>query len=199
MADRTLEEILAEAENPAYVRVTSARILLRQDLLALHEELDAELNAAVKLDASMNREPLAPILAKRVEELEAEMEEARVTFKFRALGRRKWADLLRKHPPTKDQLRQNDQVDHNPETFPIAALAASSHGPVMDEDAVRRLEARITDSQFTLLWVKCVEANVGGMESPKSLAAGVILRVSGASATTHVSEGFPEASSLDGS
>jgi len=119
-----------------------------------------------------------------LEALQGEMEAAKVEFRFRNIGRKAWADLLAAHPPTKEQ-RTDLKTDHNPETFPVAAIAASCSEPAgMSEDAVRRLEAALTDSQFTVLWRACVDANLGGVEVPKSLAAGRILQVNGRSANT---------------
>lgn len=194
MPERSLADILAEAEDPAYVRVATAKVLLRQDLVARHAELEAELAAAIVLDARTNEPDQAPAIAEQLEALQAEMEAAKVEFRFRNIGRKAWADLLAAHPPTKEQLQAAKDpgsrmkgIDHNPDTFPVAAIAASCSEPAgMDEDAVRRLEAVFTDSQFTVLWSACVDANLGGVEVPKSLAAGRILQVNGQSANTAV-------------
>lgn len=187
MADSTaappsLTEILAQAENPSYVRVSTARVLLRQDLVARHAELEEALAAAITRDANTNERDQAPIISQQIVDLQAEMEAAKVEFRFRSIGKRGWADLLAKHPPSKAQLAEwaaakQKPADHNPATFPIAAIAASCTIPEgMDEDAVRRLEAALTDSQFTALWRAAIDANLGGVEDPKSMAAGQILR-----------------------
>lgn len=179
-----ISDVLKMAEDPAYRRVVTARVLLRQDLAAKHAELDAELTAVLgQADDSMTAK--APALSRQLKELEVEIEAEKVEFKFGNIGRRAWADLLAEHPPTKEQLkahRESDRrgppPDHNPETFPIAAMAAACIEPEgMDEDAVRRLEALLTDSQFVELWAACVGACRGGADELKSLAAGQILRV----------------------
>lgn len=193
----SLEEILAQAENPAYVRVATARILLRQDLVARHAELEEQLTAAANADRATNREPVAPALAAQILELEQEMEAAKVEFRFRAIGKRAWADLIARHPPTKDQLKADPRLDHNPVTFPVAAIAASCIDPELTLEDAQRLERALNHSQFDLLWAKVVDANIGGLNAPKSRAAGMILRPSVPSATTAASEEFPEASSLD--
>jgi hypothetical protein len=175
MSEASIADILADAENPAYVRVTTARLLLRHDLVVRHEELEAELNAAILDDSAMNRLPEAPRIVADIEALETEIEASKVSFKFRAIGKRAWADLIAKHPPTKDQRVAHPGVDHNPETFPITAIAASCIEPVLTVDDVGRLERALASTQFDLLWAKCVEANVG-MSDPKSSAAGLIRR-----------------------
>lgn len=195
MADLSLDEVLSQAENPSYVRVATARVLLRQDLVAKHAELSDELEAAIQRDATVNERDRAPDIAKQIEALDAEIAAAKVEFRFRSIGRRAWADLLAKHPPTKQQAKEQ-RVDHNPLTFPLAAIAASCVLPEgIDLDAVKRLEASLTDAQFTALWRACIDANMGGTEDPKSLTAGLIRQVSERSGRTPASEGSLAASS----
>jgi hypothetical protein len=175
MTQLTATDILLQAENPAYVRVSSVRVLLRQDLVAKHAALEAELSEAIARDASTNEKDRAPAVSRQLVELQGEIEAAKVEFTFRNVGKKAWADLLAQHPPTKAQ--KELRTDHNPETFPIAAMAVSLASPEgFDEDGFRRLEAALTDSQFTALWRACIDANMGGVESPKSQAAGLILR-----------------------
>lgn len=197
MAALSIEDVLQQAEsNP---RIVSARVLLRQDLSVRHAELDAELNTSLTRDAlgsSIADGGLPRGLADEIAALEAEIESAKVEFKFRAVGRRAWADLLAKHPPTKQQVAADRRATFNPETFPIAAIAACCCEPEgIDEAAVRRLEDALSDAQFSILWDACVDANLGGGVTPKSLLAGRILQASGRSGTTAASEEFPAASS----
>jgi hypothetical protein len=171
----TIDDLLAEIAP----REKVARILLRQDMLAEHARLDSELEAERALDATENRDPVAPGLANRLLELEAEIEAAKRDFRFRSIGKKAWADLLSEHPPTKDQAKANTRIDHNPETFPLAAIAASCVDPVMTVEQVDKLEQLLTIGQFETLWGACIDANIGGgVDRPKSLAAGLIARVS---------------------
>lgn len=174
-----IDDILAEAENPAYVRVATARVLLRQDLVTRHAELEAALAEVIAADQLSNDVKKAPAIAAELEALEGEMEVKRREFRFANIGKRAWADLLAAHPPTKEQLAADKRLDHDPATFPLAAMAASCRKPEMDVDAVRRLEQELTDSQFNALWRACLDANLGGADVPKSLAAGRILQVNG--------------------
>ena len=196
MSERSLGEVLAQAENPEFVRTATARVLLRQDLVARHSQLETELTVARANDYTTNDPDRAPAIAQQIADLEAEMQAETVEFKFAAIGKKAWADLLAANPPTKEQLADELSrakasgtkprlLDMNPETFPIAAIAASCKQPAgVDEAAVKRLEAALTDAQFTALWMACIEANIGGGDVPKSLAAGQILRVNGQSATS---------------
>ena len=202
-----ISDILAEASNPDYVRTTTARVLLRQDLLTLHDELEAELAAAVKDDAMRNEVPTAPAISRRLVDLEAEIDNARREFRFKSIGHRAWADLMAEHPPTKDQLKQFPRIDHNPETFPVAAIAACCVSPKMTLEQAQELErgrwneeekefeGGLNDTQFNELLVRCVEANTGGLNTPKSAAAGAILRLNGQYANTPAPAASPAPSS----
>jgi hypothetical protein len=182
----SIDDILAAARNPQFVRIAVARVLLRQDLLTRHADLTGKLEDLLATRDSIDTPAGAAELAAEIGALEAEMEAERVEFRFAALSRRDWADLLRAHPPTKEQRQQfaGRTIDHNPETFPHAAIAASCADPKMTAEQVAELEAVLLQSQFDLLWAKCLEANLGGAELPKSLAAGRIRQANGASSTT---------------
>jgi hypothetical protein len=68
-----------------------------------------------------------------LEEAQAELDAAkteaqskRVTVHMRELGNRRWKELLWLVPPTKQQReRLGPQLDHNPELFPVVAIAFS--------------------------------------------------------------------------
>jgi hypothetical protein len=154
--------------------------------------LDAQLSAADKETISG-----APDLARQVQELEAEIDAAKVEFRFVSVGHRQWADLMAAHPPTREQKKLNPRSDHNPETFPVAAIAASCQRPELSVEEVQRLERALNDAQFNALWAKCLEANLGGLESPKSAAAGLIARLNVGSGTIAASGESLEASSSD--
>lgn len=194
----SIDDILAEAENEQFVRVATARVLLRQDLAARHEALAAQLDAANKGPVGMDTDERVRDLAQQLVDLEAEIDGCKREFKFRNIGKRAWADLLAKHPPTDKQRKADGRVDHNPETFPLAAIAAASHDPVMSAEQVERLEKSLTSTQFDMLWLKTVEANLGGVTDPKSRAAGLILGTNDESATTAANEESPDRSSLGG-
>lgn len=188
----SIDDLLAEA----VAREKSVKILLRQDLLGEHERLEAELQAELELDMRENRDPLGPVLAARLLDFEAEIEAARREFRFRAVGKRPWADLLAAHPPTKEQLQKMARLDHNPETLPTAAVAASCIDPVMTVEQVAQLEQVLNFAQFERLWECCLDVNVagGGGAVPKSLIAGPIARANaelGITAANGVSRGRP--------
>ena len=193
----SIEEILAVASDPAFHRVATAKIFaVPQALRDEHAELEALLPSLVS--DTIDLHPDRVRTAERLAEIEEEMAAATIEFRFRNVGHRAWADLLRKHPPTKEQLKQNRQIDHNPETFPHEAMAASCIAPVMTADQVRELEASplIDVTSWMELWSACLRACVVE-PAPKSVAAGLILRQSGGSATTAAVTASPGPSSLD--
>lgn len=192
----SIEDILTVAEDPTHRRTATVRILLHQDLEARHRELERRLDFEMTEDARLNRDPVAPDVADEIRALEAEIDDAKVPFTFRSVGKRAWADLLAKHPPTPEQ-RQTGRAEFNPDTFPAAAVAASSLEPSISPDAAARLEAALNSSQFDVLWGAVLDVNIGGLQSPKSAFAGRIRRPNGASVTTAAPEESLEASSSD--
>jgi len=189
----SFDDVMARAKP----REATARILLDQNLLEEHETLSAKLSAIIT--DSMERPTEAVELSEQVAALEERIEAEKVPFTFRSIGHRRWRDLLSEHPPLKQQLADNQHLDFNPETFPPAAIAASCVEPEMTEEQVGTLSEVLSVAQFSELWGACLTANVGGNQSPKSPAAGLILRRNGGSATTAANGASPAQSSLDGS
>lgn len=174
--NKTIADILAVAEDPAFHRVATAKIAaVPQALRNEHAELDALLPTLISDTIDDHPERLAT--AERLTEIEAEMESSLIEFRFRSIGHRAWADLLRDHPPTKAQLQLDRTLDHNPETFPTAAVSASCIEPVMTVAEVERLEASalIDVRAWSEIWKACIAANVASA-NPKSQAAGWMLR-----------------------
>lgn len=196
---RSIDEILAKASDPAYVRVATARIpLVPDELRERHRELDAQLKKAVEDDRQSNSiKDSARSLAEQVEAVQAEMEAATVEFRFRSIGFRAWSDLKRAHPPTKDQLKRNARAEFDEDRFPVAAIAASCVDPEMTEEQVEALlqSPLIDEDGFNRLLGACGECNVGGGGLPKSMLAGVILRRNGQSDVPPITSGSLVASS----
>jgi len=175
-----VDELLSEMAP----REVTVRVLLRQGLLTDHARLERELELAVKGDQRENRTPLAPTISKQIVDLEDEIDAAKREFTFRSLGSRKWSDLLAKHPPTRDQKKNDPRAAFNDETFPVEAVAASSHSPKLTVDEAQAFQDGLPKLEWQALWQAAAQANLGGDDSPKSRAAGVILRQSGESANT---------------
>lgn len=194
MAD--IESILAVVDDPANRPSATARILVDHSLEQRRSELAARLNQ-VSDSGGLSPSKQAVEVAKELRAVEAEIDAALVEFRFVAVGKRAWSDMLAKHPPTKQQRERDPRLDHNPDTFPIAAIAASCAEPEMTVEQVRRLDEALSLAQFSKLWDACLEANIGGDVGPKSVAAGLILRANELYATTAVSGESLAASSSD--
>ncbi len=195
---KSIQDILAVAEDEAYHRVVTATIAaVPQALRDEHEALVEVLPTLVS--DTIDEHPERMITAERILEIEAEMEACTIEFRFRSIGHRAWADLLRAHAPTKEQLRQDRSLDHNPETFPDVAMAVSCVEPVMSVEEVKRLAASplVDVAAWSRLWNACIKANVAAA-NPKSLvAAGLIRHRSESSAPLPSTTEYPEASSSD--
>lgn len=172
------------------VRADSVKICLRADLIAHHTQLDIELNGA-KTATERQR------LAKRITKLETEIEAAQQEFKFEAIDPRAYADLRRAHLPTTSQLVGDPQLDHNPDTFPPALVAASCVDPELSfDDAVKIQTSRKVDfSEWQKLFGCALGVNLEVAMPPKSLLATAVLSRNGGSSTTAARKASPDPSS----
>lgn len=197
---KSIDDILAVASDPAHAREATAKILLREDLRAVHAELERDLLAELdKFKDDITKPEHVQELAAEVQALEAEMADSEVEFRFRAVSYVEWMRLIAAHPPTPQQLRDNKQLDHNPDTFQPAALAASCVDPPMTVEQAVEMRDVLHFDQYTVLWGTCAMVNRGGDARPKSKLAGLVLRRNGESGTTAANTESHDPSSLDGS
>jgi hypothetical protein len=190
---QSIEDILGQASP----RREIVRLSLRGDLAALHEQLEAELQGLVGRSDSLAADPRIADVAARIEDLEAEMRASEAEFTFRGIGRKAWTDLIGQHPPTDEQRKLLGRgIDHNPETFPAAAIAASLVEPAATPEQVARLEEALTVGQWDRLWRAALEVNVGADLPGESLAASAVLRRLRQSSEQPERMASPEASSL---
>lgn len=194
--------------NDAKPSVAKARVCVQGDLLDQHAELDALFAREKLADSKRNKGHKAPAIADRLEELEAEIEASMRTFTFHGIGRRAWNKLKAAHPKLDDDGKPEVDFDHhtgrfvdfNAETFPIAAIAASSASPKVSQEQAERLDAELNDAQFAELWSAVVQANLGVVvEAPKSVLAFAdrALRSAVASTTSSPEESPPASETAD--
>lgn len=178
-------------------RVESVQICLRQDLLAEHRRLEQDLVAASASASDSDSDPTE--IAEQVAAVEAELASASTTFRFQALGREDYANLIAAHAPTKEQREADKGLDHNPETFPAALIAASSIDPKLTEAQAGRIEKKWRLADFRRLYDAALMVNVGVTdEAPKSVLAGVILGRNASSGTMSARKGSRGRSSSGG-
>lgn len=162
--------------------IVSVSLSLRGDLVDELEVLEDDLRQARHDDTMLNREPEAPAIALKIQEIEAEARADEAQFKFRGIGRGPFARLMAEHPSTAEQQEaagDDARLPYDADTFPPALYAASCIEPA---DLAGNLEAwqEIHDQwsvgQNTKLWRACNAANMGVAETPKSVAASVVLQ-----------------------
>ena len=168
-----------------------ARICPRADLLERHKEAERRLVESGQSSGSLAGE--AAELAQRVRDLEDEIDASTRTIKFRALSRRRWRTLLAEHHPLK--VHKADGLDFNPETFPVAAIAACAVEPSLTQEQAERLADALPLGEFEKLWQSVLSVNLGVTDTPKSVLATAILRTNNGSSTTAAPGASPAASS----
>lgn len=106
----------------------------------------------------------------RVEELRAAVRAKSRTMMFESIGRKRWRDLIAQHPPTDEQRKSmgelGQRLDHNPETFPATAIAASCVEPELTIEDARWLVDQLPLGVVDRIWAACLSANVTGSRDP---------------------------------
>jgi len=178
----SIKDVLAAAKDPAKRRTAVASILLDGELVLRHQAADEAFREAMAetLD-EISRPDHVKVLEDELRAVEAEIEAAKVDFRFRAVGSRVWFDLLAAHPPTKEQVKARPNLDHNPDTFMAAVMAESCVDPEMTVEDATELLGEVHPSQRDELWGTCVGLNRGDAGIPKSAALGLARLLSGAS------------------
>lgn len=129
------------------------------DLLAEHETLSEELDAALAANKSLSSlsDGISTVdLAKRISELESEIEASRFPVRFRGIGRNAYKQLEREH-------KDPDGGAWDIETFPAALISAVAIDPKMTPAQVAELADLITEGEFGRLfqgaYSACNDAN----------------------------------------
>lgn len=168
-------EIIRQARLPESV----VPVCVRGDLAAEVEELNRRLAELKERPTDrLVGNPEARRIAEQIEALRAEMAEATVKFRLRALPHREYAKLEAQHPPRKDDDRDTT-VGFNLETFPEPLIRACLVEPQLDDDAWQHLIDSLTFHQWDALFTAALMLNRREVSIPFSLAASRILRDSG--------------------
>lgn len=143
-------------------RVSEARVW-RNELLDAHAAAERALAACGDPVESTR-------LANHLAEIEGEAEATARVLRFKSIGALGWANLIRDHPPTTEQLEDDSQLDHNPLTFPPAATAASSLSPKLTADQAERMRETLEGGEWAKVWQAVLDANLGVLVTfPKSV------------------------------
>lgn len=140
----TIDEILAKKKPNQMV----VWIPLDADLAGTYQKAETEFNAATSFATVRVGDGEAQ---RRADEAETALDDAKVAlreaslkFVFQAVGRKRYEELVLKHPATKEQQRKarelrTDVPEFDEDTFPQALVAACLVEPELSEDDVHRL------------------------------------------------------------
>ncbi|MEV1013781.1 MULTISPECIES: hypothetical protein [unclassified Micromonospora] len=149
-------------------------ICLRGDLQAewedLHRQLaDAEMAAAK--DKRLAGDAAVKAIGEQITAVQDQMRADTIVFRMRALSRKVWAELIKQHPPRKDN-DEDQQLGYNVDTFMVALIRASTYSPddLDDETWADLLDERITEWQFAQLQNTALALNVRKVDVPNSFA-----------------------------
>jgi hypothetical protein len=154
----------------------SVSLCLSGDLIAEKERTERELLAARAEDDRHNRPPEAPAIARRIRELEEEIDASLTEFVVQSVGRTDWEGLIDRHPAGDREKELG--LSFGP-GFVTESIALSCIEPaVMTVDQVSQLEEVLSASQLQLLFSAVMAVNTGSDRLPKSVAATATLAAS---------------------
>lgn len=173
---KSTKELLAAAKLPE----RSVEICLRGDLVADINDLERELAEVLQREATdkrMTGPKRSKELADAIEAKRAEMSEAMLPLRLRALKVATWRELVRKYPPAKGD---DTGLGVDIPAFMGEAIPASVVSPDdMDEDDWETFNENVPPSEVTRLMNLVWELNTQGVDIPKSRLVSVANRRNG--------------------
>lgn len=169
-----IDEVIASAKLPE----RTLPLNLRGDLQAEWEGLERQLRAEQEKETSDDDDtlagnPKARDLADRMEALAAQMRDHQVVFRFRALSKPAYSDLLAKYKAVEGETKNEvDGLDWD--VYPTALIAACAADPKMTVVQAERLSERLTDRQWDELFTTALACNRSEVSVPFSLSASAI-------------------------
>ena len=151
-------------------RETSVRLCLAGDLAARADQLAEQIEAAGNRPGPTSLADVdpRPALVAELEKVHEAMRPSEVVFRFQALGRTAYSDLLAAHPPRPGVA---DDGAWNNETYPHALIAACCIEPVMTVEQVDQLSEVLNQRGRNELFNAAWAAQVGETRVPTSRAA----------------------------
>lgn len=158
---RSFADIMSRAKP----RETQVSICVAGDLAAEADRLVAQLNAIDQPRPGMSLADLGDRakLAAELEDVRALMREDEVSFRFRALPRKEFSDLIAAHPGGPDQ-------NWDPVTMPPDLVARCAIEPKMTLDEVEQLFDVLNEDQRGQLYAAAWRANNAATAIPSSRA-----------------------------
>lgn len=191
--DDAIAGITSKARSPRRVETVTlfdpALVEQRDELVALWEATNAE-------DQRSNEPDQAPKVAAAIVELDDQLNDGAREWRFGALSSRAWTELIASHPPTKAQLKahqeaqegvprwQRTTLDHNPDTFNPALIAACAVEPELTVEEADALADDLSPVEYNLILSTCLKLNREPLDPKASLEVGLIRQLSGRSDAT---------------
>lgn len=163
-APLSFEDVKAKAR-PRETEVTlclAGDVAVQADRLAEQLELAAAHAPSSLADVDPRRE-----LQAELDKVHKAMRDSEVVFRFRALGRVAYSDLLAAHPARPG----TDDGAWNVDTYPHALIAATCLEPAMTVEQVEQLDELLNQRQRNELFDAAWRAQVGETRVPSSRAA----------------------------
>lgn len=153
--DQMLDHLEQPEVRPVDMLVDRAAAGRLQRAQRNHTLAEARFKQAEEAEKGQMSRPDVARTKQALEEAEAELAKARaaaagkrVTVHLRELGNRRWKDLIWLIPPTQQQReRLGPKTDHNPELFPVVAIAFSLVDVEQDEDGQLRVVGPAVDQE----------------------------------------------------
>lgn len=171
--------MLAEAKRPE----RTVLVCLRGDLAAAHEDLERQLELALKKPDTGKESGGVGELMDRIAALEEEMRGHSYTFRLRALPRHEFRALVHAYPPREDEngerLKEDAAMGVNRDDFFPALIRVVVYDPTpTDAEWADLLDDKLTEYQFQELAWACWRLNDGEVNVPFSRAVSQALRAS---------------------
>lgn len=168
----SIDDILGQLKLPERIY----NLCVRADLRAEWEQQEKALAVAEAegRDSLAGMSAAGKALAKKLRDLETEMEQYVAPLRLRALTHRRLSDLLAAHPPREDK----DEPAFNVDTFGVALLSACAVDPAMTEEQAGQLIDGLTHGQWDDLFNTMWGLNRSSVDVPKSRRASAALLAS---------------------
>ena len=145
----------------------SVTICLDPATYAQWEAVDADLRAARQRDQGVNDSTEVRTLAERVRALEDAMHASEVEFRFRALTRHEWADLIARHKPRTDN-QLDKMLGYDADAVTTEAARRCLVAPDLDDDDWAALDDTLSHGQWELVKNVVLAVNAGKVDVPFS-------------------------------
>lgn len=143
----TLDEIISGAVLPE----RTVRLCLRGDLTGALEQAQAELAAAKSvIPTSLSGGTGVPAARAKVDQLQAQVDDAAVEFKLRGVTSRTWADLVAENPPREDNTG-DATFGYNTDALFAALVSRCLVEPTVTPEQVDSLIDALSAGQWDLL------------------------------------------------